>query len=110
MHSKELLKGTLITIILKVLADHGKMYGYEIAQHVKDLSERTINLTEGALYPTLHKMELDGLVSTEVVHIGRRVRKYYSLTTEGQRAAHDKVQEFTSFIKTMAFVLNIKLT
>jgi PadR family transcriptional regulator PadR len=108
MHSKELLKGTLTTIILKVLADHGKMYGYEIAQHVKDLSERTIILTEGALYPTLKKMEVDGLVFTEVVHVGRRVRKYYTLTEAGQVAARDKVQEFSSFINTMAFVLNIK--
>ena len=109
MHSKELLKGTLQTIILKVLADHGKMYGYEIAQHVKDLSERTIALTEGALYPTLHKMELEGLLQTEIVHVGRRVRKYYSLTQEGNLLSHQKVQEFTSFIKTMAFILNIKL-
>jgi PadR family transcriptional regulator, regulatory protein PadR len=110
MHSKELLKGTLQTIILKVLADHGKMYGYEITQHVKDLSERTIVLTEGALYPTLHKMELDGLLQTEVVAVGRRIRKYYSLTQEGQQVAHQKVQDFTSFIKTMAFVLNIRLS
>jgi DNA-binding PadR family transcriptional regulator len=44
MHSTELLKGTLQTIILKVLADHGKMYGYEITQRVKDLSEGTIHL------------------------------------------------------------------
>jgi PadR family transcriptional regulator, regulatory protein PadR len=110
MHSKELLKGTLTTIILKVLADHGKMYGYEIAQHVKDLSERTIILTEGALYPTLKKMEIEGFVFTEVVYVGRRVRKYYSLTQEGQQSAQHKVQEFTSFIKTMAFILNIKLS
>jgi PadR family transcriptional regulator PadR len=110
MHSKELLKGTLQTIILKVLADHGKMYGYEITQHVKDLSERTIVLTEGALYPTLHKMELEGLLQTEVVAVGRRIRKYYTLTHEGQQVAHQKVQDFTSFIKTMAFILNIRLS
>jgi PadR family transcriptional regulator PadR len=38
MHSTELLKGTLQTIVLKVLADHGKMYGYELTQLVKQLS------------------------------------------------------------------------
>ncbi len=42
MHSPELLKGTLQTIVLKVLKDHGKMYGYEITQRVKDLSEGRI--------------------------------------------------------------------
>jgi PadR family transcriptional regulator PadR len=110
MHSTELLKGTLQTIVLKVLADHGKMYGYEITQRVKDLSEGTIMLTEGALYPTLHRMEGEGLLKTESVHIGKRVRKYYTLTKSGTSLVEEKVQEFTSFIKTMAFVLNIKLT
>lgn len=57
MHSTELLKGTLQTIILKLLQDNGKMYGYEITQKVKDSSEQSIVLTEGALYPALHKME-----------------------------------------------------
>jgi DNA-binding PadR family transcriptional regulator len=110
MHATELLKGTLQTIILKVLADHGKMYGYEITQRVKDLSEGTISLTEGALYPTLHRMEAEGLLKAETVHIGKRVRKYYTLTKSGTKMVAAKVQEFTSFIKTMAFVLNIKLT
>jgi len=109
MHSTELLRGTLQTIILKILADHGKMYGYEITQRVKDLSEGSILLTEGALYPTLHRMEAEGLLNTETVHIGKRVRKYYSLTTEGESTVALKVQEFASFMKTMAFVLNIKL-
>jgi PadR family transcriptional regulator PadR len=110
MHSSELLKGTLQTIILKVLADHGKMYGYEITQRVKDLSEGRILLTEGALYPTLHKMEADGFLRTETVNIGKRVRKYYSLTEAGVSTVEQKVKEFTSFMKTMAFVLNIKMT
>jgi PadR family transcriptional regulator PadR len=110
MHSSELLKGTLQTIILKVLADHGKMYGYEITQRVKDLSEGRILLTEGALYPTLHKMEADGFLRTETVNIGKRVRKYYSLTEAGVSTVEQKIKEFTSFMKTMAFVLNIKMT
>ncbi len=38
MHSPELLKGTLQTIVLAVLSDHGRMYGYEITQRVKELS------------------------------------------------------------------------
>ena len=51
MHPPELLKGTLQTILLKILKDYGKMYGYEITQHVKELSAERILLTEGALYP-----------------------------------------------------------
>ena len=109
MHSSELLKGTLQTIVLKVLADYGKMYGYEITQHVKELSGNTILLTEGALYPTLHKMEAEGYLKTETVHLGKRMRKYYTLTREGKSTVDEKVQEFVSFIKTMKTVLNLKI-
>lgn len=107
MHSTELLKGTLQTIILKVLADQGKMYGYEITQRVKELSGGTILLTEGALYPTLHKMEAEGFLKTETETIGKRMRKYYSLTTVGKNVVEDKVNEFIAFIKTMSTVLNV---
>ena len=60
MYSSELIKGTLKTIILKLLSDSDKMYGYEITQKVKELTGGKIQLTEGALYPTLHAMEAQG--------------------------------------------------
>lgn len=107
MHSKELVKGTLQTIILKLLADHGKMYGYEITQRVKELSHGQMILTEGALYPTLHKLEAENLLATEKVSIGKRVRKYYQLTPQGQSSVLEKVNEFTHFIQTMGRVLQI---
>ncbi|NOT75236.1 MAG: PadR family transcriptional regulator [Cyclobacteriaceae bacterium] len=109
MHSPELLKGTLQTIVLKVLKDHGKMYGYEITQRVKELSESKLHLTEGALYPTLHKLESEGLLKTEVVMMGKRVRKYYTLTPSGRTIAKDRVADFVSFIKTMSEVLQVQL-
>jgi PadR family transcriptional regulator, regulatory protein PadR len=110
MHSPELLKGTLQTIILKLLADHGKMYGYELTQKVKELSLGTIFLTEGALYPTLHRMEAEGYLKTETIHIGKRIRKHYALTSAGRSSVKEKVEAFTAFIKTMTDVLNIQAT
>ena len=109
MHSPELLKGTLQTILLKVLKDHGKMYGYEITQRVKELSDSRLLLTEGALYPSLHRLEAEGLLKTETVMMGKRVRKYYSLTSTGRSLAKDRVEELVDFIKTMSNVLQVKL-
>src|SRR5437879_1056333 len=108
-HSPELLKGTLQTIVLKILKDHGKTYGYEITQRVKELSAGSILLTEGALYPTLHRLEAEGLLRTERVMIGKRVRKYYFLTPEGKSEVKDRVAEFVGFMKTMSTVLQIDL-
>lgn len=109
MHSPELIKGTLQTILLKVLKDNGKMYGYEITQRVKELSAGRIQLTEGSLYPALHKLEADGILKTEVVSIGKRIRKYYMLTSEGRVMAKSRVAEFVDFISTMSNVLQVKL-
>jgi PadR family transcriptional regulator, regulatory protein PadR len=109
MHSSELLKGTLQTIVLKVLKDHGKMYGYEITQRVKELSLETILLTEGALYPALHKLEAEGLLKTETVMLGKRVRKYYTLTSDGKSQVKERVGEFVDFIKTMSNVLQVEM-
>lgn len=110
MHSPELLKGTLQTILLKVLKDHGKMYGYEITQRVKELSDGRILLTEGALYPSLHKLEAEGLLKTETVMMGKRVRKYYSLTAEGKSLVKERVSEFMDFIRTMGNVLQVEIS
>ncbi len=108
MHSSELLKGTLQTIILKLLSDNGRMYGYEITQKVKDLSQGSLVLTEGALYPTLHKLEAAGLLTTEKISMGKRVRKYYTLTNQGQSSVVQRIEDFESFISTMLNVLQIK--
>jgi len=110
MQSSEPLKGTLQTILLKVLKDHGKMYGYEITQRVKELSDGRILLTEGALYPALHKLEAEGLLKTETVMMGKRVRKYYALTAEGRSLIKERITELVDFIKIISNVLQVKVT
>lgn len=108
IYSSELIKGTLKTIVLKLLKDNQRMYGYEITQRVKELTGDRIQITEGALYPTLHALESEGLVTTEAEYIGKRVRKYYSLSKEGTGRAEEKVNELAEFMNTMKFLLDIK--
>jgi PadR family transcriptional regulator PadR len=108
MYSSELIKGTLKTIVLKLLSDNQRMYGYEITQKVKELTGDKIQITEGALYPSLHALEADGILSTETVNIGGRMRKYYTLTKKGKGTAREKVTEFSDFIVTMKFLLDIQ--
>ena len=107
IYSSELIKGTLKTIVLKLLYNK-KMYGYEITQTVKELTKDRIQITEGALYPTLHALESDGLVTTEIEYIGKRARKYYSLSPTGKTKTKEKVSELTDFIDTMTFLLDLK--
>lgn len=106
MYSKELTKGTLQPIILKLLSDSEKMYGYEITQRVKELTKGKIDISEGALYPILHKLEADGILDTEKVFIGKRVRKYYRVTVSGKKAIEEITTELNDFIGTLSMIFN----
>ena len=108
IYSSELIKGTLKTIIMKLLDDNGRMYGYEITQRVKELTAGKIQLTEGALYPTLHALEAEGILTIETEYIGKRVRKYYTLSKQGKAKSAEKINEFADFLNTMKFLLDIK--
>ncbi len=108
MASKELIRGTLKTLILKLLAGGEPMYGYEITQQVKALTQGEIQLTFGALYPVLHKLEADGLLVTETRIVDNRARKYYTLTPSGGEIAKEKMEELQQFIHTLQSFLDSK--
>lgn len=105
MASNDLLKGTLKPIILKLLSEKQRMYGYEITQSVKVISEGKIELTFGALYPILHKLEVEGVVKTESEVINNRNRIYYSLTEKGNSFAKEKIAELEEFVNTLRILL-----
>ena len=109
-NKSKLLRGSLETIIIKLLHDNGEMYGYEISQKVKSQTNDGINLTEGALYPLLHKLEGKGTLQVNVRHIGNRYRKYYRLTQEGEKELVSLLQEMQDYIHNIQLILNPKLT
>ncbi len=106
MATKDLLKGTLKPIILKLLADNNRLYGYEITQSVKELTKGEIELTFGALYPILHKLEKEGVVKTESEVVNNRNRIYYSLTESGKSTAKEKIEELEVFVASLRALLN----
>jgi DNA-binding PadR family transcriptional regulator len=106
----QLFKGTLTTVVLKLLSDNKKMYGYEITKQVKEVTTGNIQLTEGALYPALHKLEADGLIQSSTEQIGNRLRKYYQLTQVGKAETKIKLADFSSFMTDIQNLLNLKPT
>jgi len=108
MSSNPMLKGTLQTIILKLLEDNTRMYGYEITQKVKEITAGEIMLTEGALYPALHKLEADGMLETFTEIVDSRVRKYYRLTEQGGKEVTSKLNDAQAFIDQLQLLLNLK--
>lgn len=108
MYSKELIKGTLQTVVLRLLDHEGRMYGYQMNKRVGELSGEKYQLTEGALYPLLAKMVKAGLVVAEVEKVNGRPRKYYQITDKGRAAAKSRREEFHNFLITMQRILDLK--
>jgi len=110
MGNQKLYKGSLQTIILKLLAKNEKMYGYEITQEVKELTKGELSITEGALYPALHKLEAEGFLDVEVAKVDNRLRKYYRLTKNGSKETVNRLAEMEEFLKTMQQIVNPKFS
>lgn len=110
MKNSSLYKGSLNTIIMKLLEEKGRMYGYEITQKVKAITLGELNITEGALYPALHKLEAEGLLEVEVEKVDNRLRKYYKLTEKGNKETVNRLAELEEFIKNMQNIVNPKLS
>lgn len=108
MYSKELLKGTLKPILLKLLQERGPMYGYEIVQEVKKISLEKIVIKEGSLYPLLHVLLSEGILEAKARKVGGRTRKYYTLSQSGASEALRSIQELEDFMGTVQRILQTK--
>lgn len=106
VNQRELLKGTLGTIILQLLEEHHRLYGYEMAQLVKIRTGGKVLIREGSLYPALHKLQADGYIRSEEEYTGRRVRKYYRLTEPGKSMAQVSIRELMGFLRTIQDLVN----
>lgn len=97
MLRSQLLKGTVPFLVLSVLAD-GELYGYQIAQRIRDRSRALLAPSEGSLYPALHKLEREGAVVAEwrASDVGPR-RRYYSLTPAGESLLAEARAEWRTF-------------
>ena len=104
--NQPLLKGSLSVIILKLLENRERMYGYEITQQVKAITAGGVAITEGALYPALHKLEAEGLLTTQTEVVDGRARKYYSLTKTGKTEAVNRVDELMAFMQNLQTILS----
>ena len=109
MKNSQLYKGSLTTILMKLLEQNGRMYGYEITQKVKEITKGELKITEGALYPALHKLEAEGELEVEIENVDNRLRKYYKLTQKGTAETVNRLVELENFIKNMQSIVQLKM-
>jgi transcriptional regulator len=103
---QDFLKGTLDMLILKVVA-LGPIHGYAIALRVEQISKDVFQLQQGSLYPALHKLERQKLLSAEwkQTDTGREA-KFYSLTGKGRKRLQAEVRNWERLSGAVSLILN----
>jgi DNA-binding PadR family transcriptional regulator len=99
-----LLSGTMETLLLEVISG-GPTYGYEISQSVLDRSRGYFEITEGSLYPALHRLERQKFLESFWKEADGRGRKYYRLTPAGRTALAAKKKEWRQFASGVQGIL-----
>ena len=93
----QIRKGSTPVLILSLLLEK-PMYGYQMARELAKRSQGYFQMQEGLLYPALHQMEQEGLISGDWLEVaGSRRRRYYSITDEGRAVLSDSIDEWTKF-------------
>jgi DNA-binding PadR family transcriptional regulator len=100
----EALKGHLDALILAVLSD-GPAHGYAVIEELKRRSGGTFALAEGTVYPVLHRLEADGLLSSSWSTVGGRKRRVYRLTRRGRALLGERREEWNAFARAVEAVL-----
>ena len=101
MYRKELLKGSTDTLLLSLLAEQ-PMYGYHLVKEIEQRSSGYFRFKEGTLYPALHRMEKDGIISGQwgQSQTGQQ-RRYYFITEKGREALESMLREWHLFSRAV---------
>ena len=104
----DLVQGTLDLLLLKILALE-PMNGFAVGQRLKQVSGDVLQVSDGSLYPALHKLEHAGWITAEwktSIH-GRRA-KFYSLTPSGRRQLEREAGNWGRLAKAITQVVQLK--
>src|ERR1017187_350756 len=102
------VQGTLDLLLLKILA-LGPMHGWAVSQRLKQISSNVLTVSDGSLYPSLHKLEQEGWIAAEwkTSELGRRA-KFYSLTRLGRRELAKQAADWERLSQAITHVMGLK--
>jgi PadR family transcriptional regulator, regulatory protein PadR len=103
----DLVQGTLYLLIMKILALE-PLHGWAISQRLKQVSGDVLQVSDGSLYPALHKLEQEGWITAEwkTSELGRRA-KFYSLTRLGRRQLAKEAADWERLSSAIASVMKL---
>jgi len=104
----DLLQGTLDMLILRTLL-FGPGHGHQIAKHIQRTTEDVLQVEHGSLYPALHRLERQGLISAKWESAGKDLRrefKYYRLTPAGKKQLTAEESKWKQLADAIARVMS----
>jgi len=105
---QDLIQGTLDLLVLKMLA-LDTMNGWEISQRLKQISRDTLQVSDGSLYPALHKLEQEGWIAAEWRRTeNNRRAKFYSLTRAGKKQLRVETDNWDRLAAAVTAVVRLK--
>jgi DNA-binding PadR family transcriptional regulator len=81
------------------------MHGYGLIVSLRDGSSGEFDYPEGTVYPALHRLEADGLVSSSSARVDGRVRRVYELTPKGRIAAVERISSWRRYVEAVENLL-----
>jgi PadR family transcriptional regulator PadR len=100
----EVLQGTLDLMVLKTLESMGTLHGYGIARRIEQVSNDTLNLNQGTIYPALLRLQQRGWITAEWGTSEKKRRaKYYSLSRLGKKQVEKETENWQRIAATMEY-------
>ena len=103
----DLVQGTLDLLVLKILALQ-PLHGWAISQRLKQVSSEVLQVSDGSLYPCLHKLELQGWIKAEWKPSDHNRRaKFYALTRPGRRRLEEEAESWRRLSSAITHIVNL---
>jgi len=104
----DLVQGTLDLLVLKMLAIE-PLNGWAISQRLKQISKDVLQVSDGSLYPALHKLEQEGWITAEwKASENNRRAKFYSLTRAGRRVLEREIEQWDRLSKAISAIVKLR--
>jgi transcriptional regulator len=101
----DLLQGTLDLLVLKTLALE-PMHGWGIAQRIQQISEDVLRVSQGSLYPALHRLEVQRLIASEMgTSENNRRARFYRITAAGRKRLASEEENWERLSLAVARIL-----
>jgi PadR family transcriptional regulator, regulatory protein PadR len=108
MASADLLPGTLDMLVLKAVS-LGPLHGYGVLLRIGQITNAALEITQGALYPALYRLETNGFIKAEWGESeNKRKAKFYSLTADGRKRLKQETQSWQRFVDAVAIALQTR--